>query len=667
MKIMKRLSTAVKALRGFEDYDDQKWLDYTGGGITKAGLRINEVNSLSISAIYSAINIIAGTIASIPKAIYRELKSGGKEKAKDHPLYDRLHNKPNNSNMTSWQWIFSSLVHKYLWGNWYTQIDTKSYRDRELIPLLPDRTYLDPEKKDRYVTMEKGKTIYIAKEKILHIPHFSLDGISGKGVIHYARESLGISKALDEFAGSFFGSGIHPGGFVEIAGGMEKETRNELQKDFNEKYRGLGKLFSAIFLTGGAKWNKEEIDPERAQALQSRQFSVIEVSRWMNLPPHIMRELSRATYSNIEQQGIELVIYSFLPLTSQIEQAMNIAFFDDEERKDHYVKFELKGLLRGDIQARTEFYKAMLDRGVYNADQVLDLEDENPQPDGLGKIYHVPLNMINKELIMSPQPLTIENKSAPIVVKRDLKPAIQQRSAALRRKITISYKSLFDEYGKKIVKKEVDAIRGAIEEMLSQKGIVDFNNWLENYYRDFGKEIDKHASPLISSYAAAVLPVAQDEINSDFDISPQYQDFQREYKDYFTARHIKSSQGQLGAVIRDAQEAGENEAEALEQRLTEWEEKRPGKITMRETIRAESAFARSVFALSGISKIRSIAYGTNCPYCQALDGKVIGIDDFFLTKGDFQPEGAKEPLKVTSNRSHPSYHEGCDCGIMASI
>ena len=203
--------------------------------------------------------------------------------------------------------------------------------------------------------------------------------------------------------------------------------------------------------------------------------------------------------------------------------------------------------------------------------------------------------------------------------------------------------------------------------MLFQKGIVEFNNWLENYYRDFGKEIDTLAAPLITDYAAAVLPVAQDEINSDFDISPQYQDFQREYKDYFIARYVKSSDGQLRAIARDAQEAGENEAEAIEQRLTEWEEKRPDKITMRETVRAENAFARSVFALSGISKIRSIAYGTNCPYCQALDGMVIGIDSFFLTKGNFQPEGAKEPLTVTSNCSHPPFHSGCDCGITANI
>jgi phage portal protein BeeE len=217
MKILNRLSAAIKVLRGFEDYDDEKYLEYISGEITKAGIRINEANSLTISAVYSAINIIAGTIASLPKVIYRRLGTGGKERAFDHPLYDRLHNKPNSSNLTSWQWIFTQIVHKYLWGNWYTYIDIKSHRNREFIPLLPDRTYLDPITKDRYVTVtEKMKTLYIEKYRMLHIPHFSLNGETGKGVIHYARESLGISKALDEFAGTFFGSGIHPGGFVEV-------------------------------------------------------------------------------------------------------------------------------------------------------------------------------------------------------------------------------------------------------------------------------------------------------------------------------------------------------------------------------------------------------------------------------------------------------------------
>jgi len=665
MKLTKRISSAIRAFRSFEDYDEAKWLEWTQGPLARSGIRVNEVSSLNISGIYAAVNFIAGTIASMPKVIYRQLPNGGKIRAFEHPLYDRLHNKPNSSDLTSWQWIFTSIVHKYLWGNWYTWINTDSYKNRELIPLLPDKTHIDPFDRDVYITRtEKLKYIRIPRSQMLHIPHFSFDGIEGRGVVYFARESLGIARALDEFAGAFFGNGVHPGGFVEVDPGMKEETRKELQKDFNEKYRGLGKMWKVIFLAGG-KFNPEEIDPGKAQALESRQFSIVEVARWMNLPPHILRELSRATFSNIEQQGIELVIYSLLPITTQIEQAMNIAFFDEEERRDHFIKFELKGLLRGDLKTRTEFYNAMLDRGVFNADMVLDLEDMNPQPGGLGQVFIVPLNMVNKKLIVSPQPLTIESKSRPEIESRTVQ-IVERRTSALRRKLTIAYKVQFDEYGKRIVKLEVDEVRSAVDSLLKKRGITDFLSWLESFYPEFSKEIDMQAAPLITSYASAVLPIAQDEVGSDSDISIQYQDFQREYREYFTDRHIKSSKGQLQAVVAGAQEAGDNEAEAVLQRLEEWEERRPDKISMRESVRAESAFARSVFGFCGIMKIKSIAFGTNCPYCSALNGKVIGINEYFLTKGDFQPDGADKPLTVTSNRSHPPYHDGCDCGIESS-
>ncbi|MBA7533849.1 hypothetical protein ES705_26095 [subsurface metagenome] len=390
----------------------------------------------------------------------------------------------------------------------------------------------------------------------------------------------------------------------------------------------------------------------------------MEIARWTNLPPHILRELARATFSNIEEQSLELVIYSLLPVVTQIEQATNITLFDEEERRTHYVKFELKGLLRGDLKARTEFYKAMIDRGIYNADIVLDLEDMNPQPKGLGKIYMLPLNMVNKEMIVSPQPLTIENKGDSLVERATVQ-IVKKRSAALRRRLTIAYKPKFEEFASQLVKKETDAVRAAVAKTLSQHGISEFNAWLEGFYRDFGKEVDAFVAPLINSYATAVLPVAQEEINSDFDIIPQYLEFQREYREVLAQRHVISSREQLEAIIRDAQKEDTSEREALEQRLTEWEEKRPGKIVMEETVRAENAFTRSVFALCGIMKIRSIAYGDSCPYCKALSGKVIGIDEYFLTKGDFQPDGAERPLMVTSNHRHPPYHGGCDCGIEA--
>jgi len=312
VSLAKRISAALKAFRAHEEYDEKKWDEWNRGPMTPAGTRVNEVSSLTISGLFAALNFLAGTMATLPKFILRRLPGGGREHAFDHPLYDRLHNKPNDSELTSWQWTYTSIMHKYLWGDWYTYHDVESYQIQKLVPLLPDRTWLDPENDQRYITHIKNgqkipQRIYLPRSRVLHIPHISLDGVQGKGIIHYARESLGLTKAQDKFAGTFFGSGIHPGGFVEMVNAPKEDVRQGLQNDFNKKYGGLGKLWKFIFVTGGAKVKESEIDASKAQALESRQFSVVEIARWMNLPPHILRDLARATFSNIEQQALELV------------------------------------------------------------------------------------------------------------------------------------------------------------------------------------------------------------------------------------------------------------------------------------------------------------------------------------------------------------------------
>ena len=661
MNIGKRISAAFKALRGFEDYDDKKYLEYLGAGPLKSGVTVNEITSLKLSAVFAAVNIYAGVFASVPKKIMRRLPGGGSEVAYDHPMYDRLHTKPNDTDMSAWNWIFSQVAHKFIWGQWLTWVKFHSYRHRELIPLLPDRTHLDSYNKNRYVTITDGRHEYIPASQVMHIPHFSLNGVTGKGVIHYARESLGISTALDQFAASYFGSGTHAGGIMQMQGNVDTEEKKRLQVDFNEKYSGLGKSHKVIFVTN-AEYKPDNADPEKSQALESRQFSVEEVARWMNLPPHILRDLSRATFSNIEHQGIELVVYSFYPFASQIENAMNIAFFDEEERREYYVNFELKGLLRGDIKARTEFYTAMVDRGIFNSDDVLRLEDMNPQPNGLGSVYLVPLNMLNKEYVIKPQSLRIEGekKSGEFPILRS---AYFKRSAALRRKLTIAYLPKFQEYGEDIVAAEVKAIREAIADSFNTKTEADFTAWLDTFYPDFAEEIRKRAAPLLSSYATSILPVAQEEVGSEFDVSANYQTFGREYLDAFIIRHVDSSAGQLKELVQKARDEQIDPAELLEERLAEWEEKRGEKIAGRESVRGENAFSRSAFAFLGVKKLRSIAYRDTCPYCSNLDGKVIGIEEVFLPAGDFQPDGAERPLTVSSARKHPPYHDGCDCGI----
>ncbi|HUT87827.1 MAG TPA: phage portal protein [Candidatus Heimdallarchaeota archaeon] len=680
MTIFQRISAAIKALRGTARED---WMAYYGTGPqpTLSGVNIDESTALTISALYAALNFLAGVVASLPLRVYRSLPGGGKERAIDHPLYDRLHAKPNGTGMTAWQWVYTSVMHKYLWGNWWTVVRRPSY---ELTPLMADRTWIDYRSPTIVRTKDNaGAEFLFDRRDVLLVPHVSLGGITGKGVVAYARESLGLIKAQEQFASAFFGSGTKAGGFVQIPGGMDEDTRHGLQADFNEKYGKLGESWKAIFLSGGAEWKPQDIDAVKAQALESRLFSVAEVSRWTGLAPHLLHDLSRATFSNIEELDLALVMFTLTPIVTQIEQAMNLTFFSDAERQQYYVKFELKGLLRGNIAARTAFYTAMIDRGVFHANNVLELEDMDLQEDGLGEIYIVSLNTANKRKFLEPTVPVIEDvpdeegeadiadevdeeegEEAPrsMVISAPGR-VILQRSSALRRKITLAYGKQWEAYTAQVIKEETEQLRAGIKEWLHERSAGEFVTWLDNFYVGFQSRVADLSAPLLSSYAAAILPIAQQEINSDADIAPRYEQFGQQYREAFVLRHVGQSRGQLRAAALEAEDA---EIE-IEQLLTDWEGARPGKIVQHESVRAENAFARSVFALAGVVKIRSVAYGKSCPYCSALDGRVIGIEEAFLTEGDFQPEGADRPLTVTSTYNHPPYHGGCDCGIEASI
>lgn len=655
MSLSTRIRRALHAFRAYEPVSEEEIAAGLGTAATRVGINMTPSTAMTIPALFAALNIYAQTFASLPKVIRRRLRNGGSELAREHPLYERLHTKPNNTGMSAWDMVYAQVLHKFLWGNWYTYIQGAKWSDRELIPLSPVDTQLDPISKTVYHTVIDGKPVRdIPAWKMLHIPHITMDGQTGRGVVHYARESLGLSLALDHFAQYYFARATHTGGIVEVTGQMAPGDRERTQADFNQKYSGLGRAWNTIFLTN-AKFTKVDTEPEKTQLLQSRQFSVTEACRWTNLPPHILRDLTRATFANIEQQSTELVVYSFMPQAAQIENAMNIAFFDEEERKELFVKFELKGLLRGDLAARTAFYKDMLDRGVFNSDDVLNLEDMNPQPDNLGRIYLVPLNMVDKRALGD------DSLELPAPRRRGAEravPALERRSADLRRKVTKSFERSFGRYASQVIGEEVASLRRIAQDSKAD----ELQDAIAAFYRDFRATIGRAAAPLVVSYASAVLPLALDEVGSSADVSADYEAFGREYVDYLAARHVSTSR----QAIADLGQATDGLRAALEELLGKWEKDRAASVVLHESVRAESAFARETFRLIGVKKVSSVMHGNRCPYCKALAGKVIDIEGAFLEAGVFQPEGALEPLTVPAARKHPPYHTDCDCGIAAA-
>lgn len=240
---------------------------------------------------------------------------------------------------------------------------------------------------------------------------------------------------------------------------------------------------------------------------------------------------------------------------------------------------------------------------------------------------------------------------------------IAQRTSALRRKITIAYGKQWKKYANRILAEEIEGLQAGVEQLLGERSTNEFVTWLGTFYEGFRARIDELAAPLLVSYAGAILPVAQQEVGSDADLMAQFEQFVSDYGETFVVRHVGHSQN---ALARAAKKATEDPKATVDQVLDEWAEARADRIWLHESIRAESAFARQLFKLAGVTKIRSVAYRSDCPYCKALDGRVVGIEEPFLEAGDFFPDGAEKPLTVTSARRHPPYHAGCDCGIEAS-
>ena len=681
--VFQRIGSSFRAaVRAFGDYDDQKYLDYIGGGKTKAGTRVSETGSLSISAIFQGLNFLASVVASLPRAIYRRRPDGGREKAIDHPLFDRFATKPNDSNMTAWNWVYSQIMHKYLWGRWYTYIDRQSYRDQQLVPLMPDRTWRDKNNPGVYYTRirENDPAIPLSADNMIDIPHVTLDGHSGYGFVKFARESLGLTNALDEFAARHIGHGTHTGGIVEVEKKLDPNNRDRIIKDFNSKYAGLGNAFNTVFLDGGATFKADGSDPQKSQVLESRQFQIADAARWLNLPPHILRDLSRSTYNNMEEAGRELVVYTIQPLVTQIEAAFNVLFFDDAQRKTHYVKFDLKGLLRADVEARKDFYHTMLQDGVFNADMVLELEDMNPQPDGLGQKFMVPLNMVDKATLLeqsgeilgrssSDERAQITADPIPGSATTRIFPAPERRSAGTRRRITNSFKRSLKSTSQGLLFDEIELLRGLASQRLSDQttDLDEFFRDLKTAYKDMKPQLKQAFGSWLSGFAAAISAAALDEAGSDMDVTTQIDEWLDQYAETMAVRYASSSESQIRAVSIEAVNEQRSPAEAVEARIQEWQEKRVDKQVMRESYRAENAITREAWALVGVSKIRSVAYGDNCPYCSALNGAVIGISEAFIPAGDFQPAGADAPLTLTSPRKHPPYHDGCDCGIQIGL
>lgn len=365
--------------------------------VSSSGVIIGEREARSISTVYACCRVLCETVGSVPLILYRRLPGGGKERAVDHELYSLLHDAPN-AFQTSINFRELLQNHLCLRGNGYAQI----VRDnggmvRDLIPLAADR--IEPKMSQdlaleyEYTPVGGGPKKILTQQQVLHIKGLSSDGLKGLSVLDLAKDTFGLAITQDGHAARYFSQGATPSLIVRHPKALGEVAYTNLKKSLQEKYSGVENANKLMLIEEGMDVTPVTMTNEQSQMIQARKFSVSDICRWFRVPPHMVGDLERATFSNIEQQSLEFIIYTMTPWFVRWEQALNQALLSEYEREEYFFGFLVDGLLRGDIKTRYDAYATGRQWGWLSVDDIREFENMNPLPDGKGKVYLEPLNM----------------------------------------------------------------------------------------------------------------------------------------------------------------------------------------------------------------------------------------------------------------------------------
>lgn len=367
-----------------------------GGEVTASGQVINERNALKISAVYSCVNSIAQTVATMPFLTYRRLEGGGKSRAENHPVFRLLKTRPNGF-MTSVSLRQTMEAHVLLWGNAFAFIERdQAGRVMNLWPWHPSRVRI--QWKDGrlwyYYTPPGGGEIQFPQESVLHIRNLSDDGIVGYSVISLHRESLGLCQASVEYRARFFKNDARPGGVLRHPGTLSDQAFSRLKEDFSAARLGENRRTFAI-LEEGLDWKDVGIPPNDAQFIEGWQAGKEDIAGIFRVPPYKIGIMKPGTvsHSSVEQSNLDFWTDCILWWATVWEQTCDVALFTEAEQRIYFVEMLADNMLRADSKTRAETLQIWRRNGIINADEWLAIENRNPLPGDQGKTYIVEGNM----------------------------------------------------------------------------------------------------------------------------------------------------------------------------------------------------------------------------------------------------------------------------------
>lgn len=368
-----------------------------------AGVNVSADNALRVSAVFACVDLISETLASLPLQLFERVE-GGKQPAASHPLYSLLHDAPNDY-MTAFDFRECQVAHLKMRGNAYALKQENGRGIKALIPLSPAR--MDVDRTGGVVvynyTHEDGRQEAYSADRIWHVKHLPIscsytaeapEGLVGLSPIAAARESIGIAMAADEYGAGYFRNNAQVGLNLQFPGKLSDNAKAFLKESLSE-YSKPENRFKSIITEEGGKIEPLGITNEDSQFLESRQFQIEEIARIFRVPPILLgHPTNTMTYASSEQLFLAFGKFTILPICRRLEQSMNMNLLSEEDRKKYFFEHNLDGLLRADTATRYTVYSQARQWGLMNVDEIRALENMNPLPEGKGKIYLQPMNMV---------------------------------------------------------------------------------------------------------------------------------------------------------------------------------------------------------------------------------------------------------------------------------
>jgi HK97 family phage portal protein len=396
------------------DYESGGW---AGGNRNPSGVKIDAETALRSTVVLACIRVLSTSVAGLPLHLYRRLAGGGKEIAREHPLYRILHTQPN-SWQTSFEWREQMMLHLLTTGAAFDEKVYASGTISEIVPLHPSRMKVEQieNMRLRYTYREaSGSSTVYTQDAIMSVRGMSDDGVHGLSMIEMARDAIGLSRACEIHGASFFGNGARPGVVLSTDQMLSPEAAENTRNQWERAHRGADRAHKTAVLQGGLKVNELGGNNQEAQFLEARRFQVEEICRLWGVPPHLVGDLSRSSYSNIEQQSLDYVQNGLMPWLRRIESAIARDLLEGDD--EYFAEFDTRGSLRADAAGRATYYNTLWQLGVASVNEIRAWENMNPVEGGDTRFVQLNMTTLEKaaaepEVPVVEEVITVEEPAA---------------------------------------------------------------------------------------------------------------------------------------------------------------------------------------------------------------------------------------------------------------